>query len=360
MAATDYRIPMNLTWGEMVASFDRVFPLASTRRKLLQIFSIILLFEGLSVILLYSKAGLLVGIFSLALGAFLMIMAFPGRGAPASGAAGKPSDSQERREAPAEDTYGIKIVDTVVRRIGGPYVVSVSGFLIIALVLLWNFLYSARPELGDIDTLSLLFGGLLALYPWLVRAIRLETVFALIFLGLVVVLLVVPQAIIALSGDSTSRVGNWYVHYMLAAPFAGILNLIGISASSEGNLVVMEMQDGTIQALGISAYCAGLYSFSIFVSAFVSFVLVFERLPRKLLALVLGLGLAAAYVGNLFRMVVIGVVGYYRGIEALLWAHENAGWMIFLAWSAVFWYLVIRFADKHSARSSRQAPTNAN
>jgi len=347
------------TWNVLVESFEQAFPPASTRRKLLQILSIILLFEGLSVILLYSKAGLLIGIFSLALGAFLMILAFPGR-RPVEQGEGEIPPSPTRQEMAVEDSYGTKIVEKVVRSIGGPYVVSFLGVLVIVLVLLWNFLYSVRPGLGDIDTLSLLFGGLLMVYPWLVRAARLETVFALIFLGLVVVLLVVPQVIMALGDNSTSRVGNWYVHYMLAAPFAGILDLIGISASSSGNVVVMELQDGTVLPLGISAYCAGLYSFSIFVSAFVSFVLVFERLPRRLLALVLGLGLAAAYLGNLFRMVVIGVVGYYRGVEALLWAHENAGWIIFLTWSAGFWYLVIRFADKRSLASSRQTPTNAN
>jgi len=348
-------------WDKLVAWFEHAFPLATTRRKLLQIFSIILLFEGISVMLLYSKAGLLVGLASLALGALLVLLSFPGkRPVETEMREDEPVEPEGPREPAAEDSFGTKLVEAVVRRIGGPYVLTILGASIIVLVIAWNLWYSVRPDLGDIDTLSLLFGGLLVVYPWLVKAARLETIFALMFLGLVVLLLVVPQAIMALSENSTSRVGNWYVHYMLAAPFAGILDLIGIPASSSGNMVTLQLQDGTTEILGISAYCAGLYSFSIFVSAFVSFVLVFERLPRKLLAFVLALGLTAAYFGNLFRMVVIGVVGYYRGVEALTWAHENAGWMIFLAWSAVFWYLVIRFADKHSAASRRKTSTNAN
>jgi exosortase/archaeosortase family protein len=137
---------------------------------------------------------------------------------------------------------------------------------------------------------------------------------------------------------------------MLAAPFSGILNLIGIHSSSSGNIVVLQFHDGTRQALGISAYCAGLYSFSIFLAAFFSFVLVFERLPAKILVIVLGVGLLVAYLGNLFRMVVIGIIGYYRGIDALLWAHENAGWIIFLSWSSVFWYLLLGYASKHAIR----------
>ena len=175
-----------------------------------------------------------------------------------------------------------------------------------------------------------------------------EIIFALLFLALVVVMLVVPQAVIAIGSAEGSTAGNWYVHYMLAAPFAGALNLVGIHASSANEWVTITFQDGSVQTLGISAACAGLYSFSIFVAAFFSFVLVFERLSNRVLAIVLGLGLLAAYLGNLFRMIVIGVVGYFNGMDALVWAHKNVGWMVFLGWSAVFWYLLMRYADRVS------------
>ena len=144
--------------------------------------------------------------------------------------------------------------------------------------------------------------------------------------------------------------GGFYVHYMLAEPFTRILNLFGITASSVGNDVTLVFKDGSVNTLSISAYCAGLYSFSIFVSAFISFVLVFERLPTKTTAIVLAAGLLAAYAGNVFRMVIIGVVGYYKGLDALLWTHENVGWVIFLGWSSVFWYLVMRFASRHEVK----------
>ena len=146
-------------------------------------------------------------------------------------------------------------------------------------------------------------------------------------------------------GSNTSGAGDWYVHYMLAAPFSRMLDLVGIESSSVGNLVTIEFNDGSIHMLTISAYCAGLYSFSIFVSAFITFVLVFEEMTKRAMAIVLALGLGAAYAGNLLRMFVIGVVGYYEGIDALRWAHANVGWIIFLGWSSAFWYLVIRFAS---------------
>jgi len=66
----------------------------------------------------------------------------------------------------------------------------------------------------------------------------------------------------------------------------------------------------------------------------------------------LAIGLVVAYLGNLFRMVVIGVVGYYRGVQALLWAHENVGWVIFLSWSAIFWYVLLGYVSRRSSGKS--------
>jgi len=335
---------MKLSWHNVIGSFDRMAPEGSPRRKLIQILSVVLVFEGFSVLLLFSYQGAAVGIASILLGLFLILLLYP---------------HVERVEKPTKkDSPGIRLAESLVQVIGGGYVVMILGMAIVLFVLSFNRFVSARPSLGDLDTLSILVGATLVVYPLLARKFRVEMYFTLIFLGFVVVFLVVPQAFMSLSSSTGSSVGNWYVHYMLAAPFAGILDLIGIPASSSGNLVTLEFQDGTIHTLGISAYCAGLYSFSIFLSAFFSFVLVFERLPGRLFAIVLGLGLLIAYLGNLVRMVVIGIVGYYRGIDALLWAHENAGWVIFLSWSAVFWYFLLGYVGRHHPTESSSVEAN--
>ena len=325
--------------------FDKRFPEGTTRRKLLQVLSIVFLFEGISVIILYSKAGLLAGLISLVIGLFILLV-LPPKASPK-----KLKDEIPEEKATVKDQPpGIVLVDAVMNWIGNRYVIILIGVVIIALDVVWNLFYSDLPEFGDLDTLSILFGGLLAIYPFTVPKFKVEAAFSLVFLGLVVVFLVVPQAVSALTPGTGSSIGNWYVDNMLAAPFAAILDLIGIPATSTGSMVTITFEDGTIQVLGISAYCAGLYSFSIFLAAFSSFVLVFERLKPKLLVFVLAVGLVVAFLGNLFRMVIIGVIGYYYGINALLWAHENIGWIIFLSWSAVFWYILLGYVSKHSSR----------
>jgi exosortase/archaeosortase family protein len=344
---------MALTWNGILAHVDKTFPEGSSRRKLLQIVSVILIFEGLSVLILFSYQGAGVGLFSLALGILVLVLLHPGTKGEL-----QPLPDEKTPIEPKvtkEDPPGIKFVDAILKAIGNDYIVMAAGAAIIVIVVIWNMFLSSRADIGDLDTLTILFGGLVLFFPLLVHKFKVESIFSLMFIGLVVLFLVVPQAVTSLHEGAGSSAGNWYVQYMLAAPFAGVLNMIGIHASSSGSVVQMYFHDGSPQALSISAYCAGLYSFSIFLAAFFSFVLVFERLPIKTLAIVLALGIIIAYLGNLLRMVVIGIVGYYKGLDALLWAHENVGWIIFLSWSAVFWYLLLGYVSKHAV-SSKSAP----
>ncbi|MBN1677628.1 MAG: exosortase/archaeosortase family protein [Candidatus Thermoplasmatota archaeon] len=344
---------MAFSWEAFIGFFDRTLPPGTPMRKLLQILAVVLLFEGVSVILLFSKAGIFAGILSIALGIFLLLVLYPG----------KEEEAPERRKIRAPppqitDTPGLKLMDFVYSKVGGAVAFIAAGLLIIVAVLAWNVFYSPRASLGDLDTLSILLGVILIAYPFAVRKYKVEAAFALLFIALVVMFLVVPQAVMSTRSEAGSSIGNWYVEYMLARPFAGILNLIGIDASSSGNMVSIVFQDGTVQPLGISAYCAGLYSFSIFLAAFFSFVLTFERLPARILAVVLAVGLVIAFLGNLLRMVIIGIIGYYEGIKALIWAHENVGWIIFLSWSAVFWYLLLGYTSKHGIRNGPAAEAN--
>lgn len=337
---------MRLSWNALVEAVAKFAPRGGARNKLLTLVSFILVFEGLSVLLLFSYDALSLGFFSMALGGFILLVL-------GSLPTGKPVPAKAAkwvRAGALRPTPGIKLVDMIIRGIGGYVPLMMIGAAIIVFVVIYNLRFSANPEFGDLDTLSLMLGGMLMAYPLLASKFKTEAVFCLMFLSLVVLFLVIPQFVVSVSNDASSSLGNSYVHYMLAAPFAGILDLIGIPASSSGNMVTITFHDGTSNPLLISAYCAGMYSFSIFVSAFIAFVLVFETFPRKTTAIVLGVGLLAAYLGNLFRMVIIGIVGYYRGMESLRWAHANVGWIIFLSWSCVFWFLVMRYADRAKAR----------
>lgn len=321
-------------------------PEGSVRRKMLQIVSIVLLFEGISVLILFSYDSAMVGVFSIALGLMVLVLFYPTR---------RPIEERVEEQVPREPPIGVKFLDRLMDGMGDPRLMVAFGAIIVAAVVIYNYRFSSNPKLGDFDTLSIMFGGMVMVYPFARAKFKVEAGFCLFFLFFVMLLLVIPQTMTALPLGAGHSAGGFYVHYMLADPFAGILNLIGISATSSGDQVTLVFRDGSVHTLAISMYCAGLYSFSIFVSAFISFVLIFERLPPMTTATVLAVGLAAAYAGNVFRMVVIGVVGYYKGLPALLWTHENVGWIIFLGWSSVFWYLVMRFASRQKDEAGADA-----
>src|SRR5256885_1700502 len=98
----------------------------------------------------------------------------------------------------------------------------------------------------------------------------------------------------------------------------------------------------------ITTACSGIYSFGIFASAFVAFVLTeYDRLTGRIW-LLLALGLMSSYIANVLRMVVIVLVGYYADsgqadLQNMLIAHSYAGWIIFLAWIALFWGALLKF-----------------
>ncbi len=334
---------MRLSLEPLKEWLDRMVPDGTPRRKVLQILSIVLFVEGLSVIVMFSYAWVGFGVLSLFIGGALIALLHRRQAVP--------TDAKDK------GSVGIAIVDRTVEMVGGRYAVMAVGAVVVVLVLAYNLAVSPRPEIGDVDTITIFFGAVMVTYPFVVDRFKVESTFSLVFLGLVTLFLALPQVLSGiLSGGGVSSAGNWYVHYMLAAPFSGILDLIGIPSSSAGNVVTIQFQDGTFNSLAISAYCAGMYSFSIFLSAFISFVLVFERLKPRTLLLVLGLGLLIAYLGNLFRMVIIGVVGYLWGMGALLWAHENVGWVIFLAWSSLFWWYIL---SRVSVNSQERRGTEA-
>ena len=325
---------MRSLWAHLVYLANSSFPEGGVSRKVLQIVSVVLFVEGLSVVFLFSYMVAALGIASSAIGLLLMALFYR---------------RAERSPGP-QVPPGLRLVDTMSRLVGGDYILMMFGVSLIVVVLAYNRLVSTRPELGDVDTVVILLGTVLMSYPFLVGRYRFEISFSLLFVGFVVLFLAVPQILESMTeSDGDSAVGNWYVHYMLAAPFSGTLDLLGISSTSLDNTVTIEFNDGSVHTLGISAYCAGLYSFSIFLSAFFAFVLTFERLSTKVLAVILPLGLVTAYVGNLLRMVLIGIVGYYHGLDALRWTHENVGWMVFLCWSGVFWWLILKYIPPRDA-----------
>ena len=256
---------------------------------------------------------------------------------------------KDKEERPSEPYPGSPSVDFLtVRGRLVPLFLPV-GILLILADLLFNAFVSASSALQTHDQVLLLFAGVLCAYRFVPEDYHRERDFAFLFGLVLFLLLVVPLLLIRLFTLDVTAGVDLYSANLLAPQVAGILRLLGIPITHDGIWISIFTGQDVIK-VGITTACSGLYSFSLFSAAFLGFVLTqYQRMDRRVAGLAL-LGILAAYLANVLRMVTIIYVGYTysedlgaeQGIQALLFAHSNAGWLIFLAWISLFWVLLFR------------------
>jgi archaeosortase C (PEF-CTERM variant) len=227
----------------------------------------------------------------------------------------------------------------------------VLGIALISLDLVYN-IFSATPQLLTFDTVILLFGGWLVVHNFIPKKFGRERDFVFIFLLFLVLILVLPLIILrAAVGDYNTSV-NFYSETLLVPPLVALLGVFGVPVLDVNGIYMnIMLKSGQEVGVGITTECSGIFSAAIFAAAFIAFVFIeFQRFSRKVGALLV-LGVFASYVANILRMTVIVLVGYHfdspgTNLQAMLLAHANFGWIIFLLWISLFWLLMYKFLMK--------------
>jgi len=170
------------------------------------------------------------------------------------------------------------------------------------------------------------------------------------FLFFLVVLLVIPLLILRLTVGNFEQSVDFFSANLLVPPVTGLVGLFGVPILDvNGIWIHMVLKSGQEVWVGVTTECSGIFSFAIFASAFMAFVLIeFEKITKKVVAL-LALGIFTAYLANILRMTVIMLVGYHYdsgNLQNMLFAHANLGWIIFLLWITLFWALTYKFLMK--------------
>ena len=228
----------------------------------------------------------------------------------------------------------------------------VLGIVVIIVDLAIN-LSGINSEIGSFDVIVLAFGATLILYAPLSKKYPTEMDFLMVFFALLILILIIP---IWIWGNLSENTGGMaaqqdLVYTFLTAPLNAILTVLGIESSAQGLYLRFVTADGESLTIGIAASCAGIFSFSIFLSAFLSFVLSeFSTLTRRI-ALLLGIGILFTYAANLLRMTIVILAGHYNGMGVpgdpapftLLWTHTYAGEIIFVCWVALFWWIAFNY-----------------
>jgi archaeosortase C (PEF-CTERM variant) len=221
----------------------------------------------------------------------------------------------------------------------------IIGVAVIVADLLWNLVITGSTEFLTYDWIAILVGCYLIGHNYVPSEFHRERDFAFVFLFALSVLLLVPVLIErGAAWNAASAQGiSAYSEYLLAKPVEGMLTVSGITSDIDGITIVFLTREGGQISLLIATSCSGVYSFAIFTSAFLAFVATEFRNWDPRLKWFLGLGILAAYIANLIRMYIIVLMGHLYGRDELLWTHANAGWLIYMAWIALFWWMLFRW-----------------
>lgn len=221
-----------------------------------------------------------------------------------------------------------------------PYLLPIIGALIIDAVIITNIMRGTSIDLGSFDLITILFGVTLIVYNFVPKQFTVARDFTVFFFGIMFFIWIFPQII---GNLITEDAGAEYTSILLAQPTGGILSLMGIENTVSGDLLTFELNDDAIAGVGIGQACSGLYTATIFIALFVTFILVEYKKVDKKVVLLLALGIFLVYFANILRMVTLVLVYHHYGVDAFNWAHANLGTVIFAVWLAPFMYLLYRF-----------------
>lgn len=157
-------------------------------------------------------------------------------------------------------------------------------------------------------------------------------------------LVLAPLALYALNAALAAGLGasplSAYIRHGLVAPMAAALAFAGVDVAMMGDTVRLATPRGAL-FLTVGVVCAGLYAMVLFLGVFALFAWEQRTSGWRLLAY-MSLGILGLHAANVVRLILLALVGVEWGGEALQAFHRNAGWVLFLAWAVVFWWLVLR------------------
>jgi len=118
-----------------------------------------------------------------------------------------------------------------------------------------------------------------------------------------------------------------------------LLNVFGISAVSNGNVVSFMSLTGSMVYLSIVSDCTGIWSLGTFTIATIIVLSSFpQSISRKSIGLI-GIGYFGTFCANIIRILVISLTGYIFGPRGIIEpVHVHIGWVVFSAWMIIFWY----------------------
>ena len=127
-------------------------------------------------------------------------------------------------------------------------------------------------------------------------------------------------------------------------PLMWILTSLGYSVESQGYWLYLISSSGEPISVAITASCAGPATMGVFLAIFALMMLDIPLPPRKAAWLFL-FGVVGTWFQSFVRLVILMLVGYYWGEDAMWTAHFWTIYILFPLWYLFFAYIYFRQAD---------------
>ncbi|KAB2946146.1 MAG: archaeosortase C [Candidatus Methanoperedens sp.] len=214
-------------------------------------------------------------------------------------------------------------------KLQGAYITKSSKFYIVLgiFILFADILYNlkAMNQLGTLDTMALFMGiSFIAYGTGKYRrigefGIYMSGTFILLFLLFYIILPSLKNNFI-----------HDFDHYFVLLPSLFIatsltnmdLHIVGIETVHFNGF-----EDATVV---IGGPCSGLYSMMLLLGIIVGYVKMENITENKNIYLLMFAAIVIAYFSNLIRVSILYIVGYYYGIEKMMFVHVYIGWFIFI------------------------------
>ncbi len=119
-------------------------------------------------------------------------------------------------------------------------------------------------------------------------------------------------------------------HYFVLLPSLAIATFftnIDIHVIATETVHIKGFEDATVV---VGGPCSGLYSMFLLIGIIVGYAKMESLKDKRRIILLVVLAIFVAYIANLVRVAVLFNVGYYYGIEKMMFVHVHLGWIIFV------------------------------
>jgi archaeosortase C (PEF-CTERM variant) len=116
-------------------------------------------------------------------------------------------------------------------------------------------------------------------------------------------------------------------HFFILIPVVFILNFIKIPVEVIG-IETIHISGAEEMNIVIGGPCSGLYSMFLLIGIIIGYVKM-EKIGTLKIVSIFIITIIVGYIANIFRIVVLYLIGYFYGSNLMMFVHTHLGWVIF-------------------------------